>query len=124
MFLLSRFRRLWTSFPAVSCVLSTLLIFFLSLAFYCMQMSETAITREYTINLNRRILHIVHKKRAPRALKEIKKFAMKVMKTKTVKVDVAVNKLVWSRGIRAVPNKIRVRIARKHATDEDSKVRS
>jgi len=89
-----------------------------------MQMSETAITREYTINLNRRILHIAHKKRAPRALKEIKKFAMKVMKTKTVKVDVAVNKLVWSRGIRAVPNKIRVRIARKHATDEDSKVRS
>lgn len=44
--------------------------------------SKEAVTREYTINLHKRLMGIAHKKRAPRALREIKKFAQKAMGTK------------------------------------------
>lgn len=53
-------------------------------------------TREYTINLGKRLHSITFKKRAPRAIKEIKKFAAKQMGTKDVRVDVKLNKAVWS----------------------------
>jgi ribosomal protein L31E len=53
-------------------------------------------TREYTINLGKRLHDITFKKRAPRAVKEIKKFAAKQMGTKEVRVDVKLNKAVWS----------------------------
>lgn len=43
------------------------------------------------------------------------------MGTKDVRVDVKLNKYVWSRGIRGVPRRIRVRIARKRNEDEDAK---
>lgn len=56
----------------------------------------TVATREYTINLHKRLHSITFKKRAPRAVKEIKKFAQKIMKTKDVRVDVKLNKAVWS----------------------------
>lgn len=53
-------------------------------------------TREYTINLGKRLHGITFKKRAPRAIKEIQKFAAKQMGTKVVRVDVKLNKAVWS----------------------------
>jgi large subunit ribosomal protein L31e len=53
-------------------------------------------TREYTINLGKRLHDITFKKRAPRAVKEIKKFAQKQMGTSDVRVDVKLNKAVWS----------------------------
>ena len=40
------------------------------------------------------------KKRAPRAIKEIRKFAEKTMGTPDVRVDTGLNKQIWSRGIR------------------------
>ena len=40
------------------------------------------------------------KRRAPRAIKEIKKFAEKMMGTPDVRVDTNLNKHVWSKGIR------------------------
>ena len=40
------------------------------------------------------------KKRAPRAIKAIKKFAEKQMRTPDVRVDTKLNKAVWSKGIR------------------------
>ncbi|MBA0853674.1 hypothetical protein Goshw_020699 [Gossypium schwendimanii] len=61
------------------------------------------------------------KKKAPKAIKEIRKFAEKAMGTKDVRVDVKLNKHIWSRGIRSVPRRIRVRIARKRNDDEDAK---
>lgn len=42
------------------------------------------------------------KKRAPRALKEIRKFAMKEMGTPDVRIDTRLNKAVWAKGIRYV----------------------
>ena len=55
-----------------------------------------------------------------RAVDEIKKFAKKLMKTKDVRVDVKLNQLVWSQGVKHVPHKIRVRISRKRNEDEDA----
>jgi len=40
------------------------------------------------------------KRRAPRAIKEIKKFAEKMMGTPDIRVDTNLNKHVWSKGIR------------------------
>ena len=58
------------------------------------------VTREYTINLHKRLHGVGFKKRAPRAIKEIRKFAMKQMGTPDVRVDTRLNKQVWSQGIR------------------------
>ncbi|KAH7570673.1 hypothetical protein JRO89_XS05G0153800 [Xanthoceras sorbifolium] len=61
------------------------------------------------------------KKKAPKAIKEIRKFAQKAMGTTDVRVDVKLNKHIWSRGIRSVPRRVRVRIARKRNDEEDAK---
>lgn len=65
-----------------------------------MQMAKdkkrTPATREYTINLHKRMYGITFKKRAPRAVKEVKKFASKMMNTADVRVDVRLNKAIWS----------------------------
>ncbi|KAK4414435.1 60S ribosomal protein L31 [Sesamum alatum] len=82
---------------------------------------EEVVTREYTINLHKRLHGCTFKKKAPKAIKEIRKFAQKAMGTTDVRVDVKLNKQIWSRGIRSVPRRIRVRIARKRNDDEDAK---
>lgn len=61
------------------------------------------------------------KKKAPKAIKEIRKFVQKAMGTSDVRVDVKLNKQVWSRGIRSVPRRVRVRIARKRNDEEEAK---
>ena len=58
---------------------------------------------------------------APKAVKEIRKFAQKAMGTADVRLDVKLNKAVWSRGIRSVPRRMRVRISRKRNDEEDAK---
>merc|ERR1712215_647408 len=78
------------------------------------------VTREYTINLHKRIHGMQFKKRAPRAIREIKKFAEQMMGTPDVRIDVSLNKLVWSQGVRNVPRRARIRLARRHNDDEDS----
>eukprot|EP00116_Pleurobrachia_bachei_P003119 sb/3463381/ len=78
------------------------------------------VTREYTINIHKRIHGIGFKYRAPRAIKEIKKFATKTMGTPDVRIDTRLNKHVWHKGVKNVPFRIRVRLARKRNEDEDS----
>merc|ERR1712080_278546 len=77
-------------------------------------------TREYTINLHKRLHGIGFKYRAPRAIKEVKKFAEKQMGTNDVRIDTRLNKHIWSQGVRSVPFRIRVRLARLRNEDEDS----
>mmetsp|Transcript_11516 Transcript_11516/g.29021 ORF Transcript_11516/g.29021 Transcript_11516/m.29021 type:complete len:121 (-) Transcript_11516:88-450(-) len=79
------------------------------------------VTREYTINLHKRVHGTQFKKRAPRAIKEIRKFATKMMGTTDVRIDTKLNKSVWSNGVRNVPFRVRVRLARKRNEDEDAK---
>merc|ERR1712141_317938 len=78
------------------------------------------VTREYTINLHKRLHGIGFKYRAPRAVKEIKKFAEIQMGTKDVRIDTRLNKAIWSQGVRGVPFRMRIRLARLRNDDEDS----
>jgi len=39
-------------------------------------------TRDYTIHLSKRLYGVTFKKRAPRAVREVKKFAQQMMKTR------------------------------------------
>merc|ERR1712110_1379147 len=78
------------------------------------------VTREYTINMHKRLHNIGFKYRAPRAVKEIKKFAEKQMGTKDVRIDTRLNKAIWAQGVRGVPFRMRVRLARLRNEDEDS----
>ena len=51
---------------------------------------------------------------------EIKKFAEKQMGTKDVRIDTRLNKAIWSQGVRGVPFRMRIRLARLRNEDEDS----
>jgi len=70
--------------------------------------------RVYTINLGK-VLLSPDNQRAKRAINMIKEFARHHMKTEEVKLEEDVSHLVWSRGIRRPPRKIRVRMTK---TDE------
>jgi len=78
------------------------------------------VTREYTIHLHKRLHGIGFKYRAPRAIKEIRKFAECQMGTVDVRVDTRLNKFLWSKGVRNVPFRVRVRLSRRRNEDEDS----
>uniref|UniRef100_A0A8I5UW34 Large ribosomal subunit protein eL31 n=1 Tax=Pongo abelii TaxID=9601 RepID=A0A8I5UW34_PONAB len=58
------------------------------------------VTREYTINIHKHIHGVGFKKCAPRALKGLRKFAMKEMGTPDACIDIRLNKAVWAKGIR------------------------
>jgi large subunit ribosomal protein L31e len=77
--------------------------------------------RVATINLHKRLHGVTFKRKAPRAVKEIKKFASKVMGTSVVRVDAGLNKAVWKKGVRNVPFRIRVKMSRKVNLDDDAK---
>merc|ERR1719186_985133 len=75
------------------------------------------VTREYTINMHKRLHGIGFKYRAPRAVKEIKKFAEKQMGTKEVRIDTRLNEAIWAQG---VSFRMRIRLARLRNKDYDS----
>ncbi|CAM9980186.1 unnamed protein product [Scytosiphon promiscuus] len=77
-------------------------------------------TRDYTIHLSKRLYGVTFKKRAPRAVREVKKFAQKMMKTSDVRVDAKLNKFLFSKGVRNVPTRVRVRLSRKRNEDEEA----
>lgn len=78
------------------------------------------VTRDYTIQLSKRIHKQQFKRRAPRAVKEIRKFAQKTMGTQDVRIDAGLNKYVWATGIKNPPTRVRVRLSRKRNEDEDA----
>ena len=79
------------------------------------------VTRDFTVNLHKRLHKIQFKKRGKRAINEIRRFAQKQMWTKDVRLDTELNHFVWMDGIRDIPNKVRIRIAKKKNQDEDAK---
>eukprot|EP00300_Choanocystis_sp_HF-7_P043091 c9715_g1_i1.p1 GENE.c9715_g1_i1~~c9715_g1_i1.p1 ORF type:complete len:121 (-),score=7.75 c9715_g1_i1:96-458(-) len=83
--------------------------------------TQETVTRDYTIHLHKRVHKITFKDKAPRALKEVKKFASAAMGTSDVRVDTKLNKYLWSQGVRNVPFRVRVRLSRKRNEDEDAK---
>merc|ERR1712227_856317 len=58
------------------------------------------VTREYTVHLHKRIHGIGFKRRAPRAVKELRKFAEKQMGTPDVRIDTRLNKHIWAQGVK------------------------
>merc|ERR1711970_1055555 len=82
---------------------------------------QDCVTREYTVNLHKRLHSSTFKKRAPRAVRAIRKFATDMMGTEDVRVHPQLNKAVWSKGVKNVPHRIRVRCERRRNDDEDAK---
>ena len=78
-------------------------------------------SRDYTINLHKLCHKTQFKKKAPKALKQIRIFAASNMKTEDVRIDSEVNQFVWNQGIRNIPRRVRVRLCRKKNDSEDSK---
>ena len=70
--------------------------------------------RIYTIPLREAHLKAPRPKRANRAVKEIKKFLARHMKSEEEKVwiDNPVNEAIWARGIQKPPRRIRVKAIR------------
>merc|ERR1712022_101167 len=83
--------------------------------------NQQPVTRECTINIHKRIHRVGFKKRAPRAVEEIRKFAKQMMDTEDCIIDQGLNKFMWSKGVKNVPYRVRVKISKKrHETDEGS----
>jgi len=78
------------------------------------------VTRDYTIHLSKLTKGKQFKRRAPRAIKEIKKCAEKAMKTTDVCNSFELNKFIWATGIKNPPTRVRVRLSRKRNEDEEA----
>ena len=67
--------------------------------------------RVYTIPLGK-VLLSQSQHRAVRAINMIREFARKHMKTQEIKIDEEVAHLIWSKGVRSPPRKIRVKMVK------------
>ena len=67
--------------------------------------------RVYTIPLGK-VLLSQSQHRAVRAINMIREFARKHMKVQEIKIDEEVARLIWSRGVRSPPRKIRVKMVK------------
>ncbi|KAM7194299.1 Ribosomal protein L31e domain containing protein [Naviculisporaceae sp. PSN 640] len=79
------------------------------------------VAREYTVHLHKRLHGVTFKKRAPKAIKEIKAFATQAMGTTDVRLDPQLNKKVWEQGVKGVPYRLRIRISRRRNDEEGAK---
>lgn len=80
-------------------------------------LSEEELSRVYTINLSKAWL-TPRIRRTKRAINMIREFAQRHMKSDDVKIDRSLNEVMWERGIRKPPRKIRVKMVK----DEDDVV--
>jgi large subunit ribosomal protein L31e len=73
--------------------------------------------RVYVIPL-RKVKNVPRTIRSPRAIRYVKEFIKRHMKTDDIKIDASVNEKIWERGIQKIPPKIKV----KAVQDEDGSV--
>ncbi|KAL2885863.1 60S ribosomal protein L31 [Ceratocystis lukuohia] len=78
------------------------------------------VTRDYTIHLHKKMHGTTFRNRAPKAVKEIRKFAQNAMGTSDVRLDPQLNKKVWESGIKGIPFRLRVRISRRRNDEENA----
>jgi large subunit ribosomal protein L31e len=76
--------------------------------------TETKIEREYVIPLRRRTNIVPRYQKTNKAVKTVKEFLARHMKIRDrdldkIKIDVHLNEVLWSRGIRHPPSKIKVK---------------
>jgi large subunit ribosomal protein L31e len=74
-------------------------------------MADEEIERVYTISFSK-LRNIPRTHRAPRAIKHIREFAARHMKVEPeeVWIDHRVNEMVWARGRKKMPSRIRVKM--------------
>lgn len=65
--------------------------------------------RVYVIPLRRRWLKVVKYQRGKKAVKAVREFIIKHMKNNNVKIGKYLNEILWERGIRKPPHKVKVR---------------
>ena len=82
--------------------------------------SDTA-SIETTIHMHKYLKGRTFKKRAPFAAKVVRNVARQVMGTTDNRIEVRLNKAIWSKGIKGCPTRIRVRLEKKRNEDEDAK---
>lgn len=77
-------------------------------------------TVETTINIAKRLFgktkerhKCFNQKRGPKAVNVLRKFVMKTMGTLDVRLDSKLNEVIWRRGIRNPPFKLRIRMSRR-----------
>ena len=75
-------------------------------------------TKEITVHLHKHLLGCTFKKRAPKAIKVIKKLATLLCHTDIVKIEPMLNKALWANGIKQLPHRIRIRIEKKMEEDK------
>ncbi len=73
--------------------------------------------RVYTIPL-RDVKKVPRTKRSPKAVRYVKEFIKRHMKSDQIKLDFTVNEKIWERGIQKVPPKIKVKAIK----DDDGSV--
>jgi large subunit ribosomal protein L31e len=74
-------------------------------------LSQEQVERVYTINLGK-VLLSPNNQRAKRAINMIREFAARHMKSEKIKIEEDVSHLVWARGIKHPPRKIRVKLTK------------
>ena len=74
-------------------------------------MPEVEVERIYSLRLRQKMKKYPRWLRAKKAVKFIRKFLSRHMKTdiKNVKIDSSINEKIWERGGQKVPTKIRIR---------------
>jgi large subunit ribosomal protein L31e len=65
--------------------------------------------RIYTIPLRDVTNKVPTTKRAPRAIKKIREYLQKHMKSDNVKLDNSINEKVWERSLNKIPARVRVK---------------
>jgi large subunit ribosomal protein L31e len=81
-------------------------------------MAKDVVARDFTINLHKSLYGFGCHKKAPQAIKSIKKQMAIAMKTKDVRIDTGLNKFLWSKGKNNVAFRVRVRASRLRNTAE------
>src|SRR3989338_1448502 len=71
---------------------------------------QPTVKRVYNVPLRKEWLKVPRYKRSKKAVKALKEFLMKHMKTDNVKLGRYVNELVWKHGIRNPPHHVKVEV--------------
>ena len=71
------------------------------------------VTKKMQINLHKQLHGVQFKKKAPRAIKVIKKLVQRNMRTKDVRIDPELNKELWKKGVRNLQTRIEIIMKRK-----------
>eukprot|EP01128_Nolandella_sp_AFSM9_P010534 TRINITY_DN7301_c0_g1_i1.p1 TRINITY_DN7301_c0_g1~~TRINITY_DN7301_c0_g1_i1.p1 ORF type:complete len:118 (-),score=22.05 TRINITY_DN7301_c0_g1_i1:52-405(-) len=72
-----------------------------------------------TFNLHKTLHGKQFRKRAPRAIREIKKYVSATMGTSDVRVTPLLNQQIWSRGVKVPIRRVRISMERKRSDEDD-----